>query len=180
MVRFASLFNVKEQTVTFVSGATYSLEELRAMGMSELLGAMFDFSHKLAALELNVQELGLFTAVVLVSAGEDASAGRWTRCSRMIWILQPAQTARINESVTLLQTCVLYITTVIFEIIPTFEISSSFISCFLDLFSTEVQFLGTCVFPFFKTLYFYSTVSGIIYEIKVIKMIFMMNTSMHK
>lgn len=70
MVRFASLFNVKEKTVTFVSGATYSLEELRAMGMGELLGAMFDFSHKLAALELNVQELGLFTAVVLVSAGQ--------------------------------------------------------------------------------------------------------------
>ncbi|XP_071320674.1 nuclear receptor subfamily 1 group D member 1 isoform X3 [Trachinotus anak] len=68
MVRFASLFNVKEQTVTFLSGATYSLEELQAMGMSELLGAMFDFSHKLAALELNAEELGLFTAVVLVSA----------------------------------------------------------------------------------------------------------------
>ncbi|XP_044037162.1 nuclear receptor subfamily 1 group D member 1 isoform X1 [Siniperca chuatsi] len=68
MVRFASLFNMKEQTVTFISGATYSLEELRAMGMSELLGAMFDFSLKLAALELNAQELGLFTAVVLVSA----------------------------------------------------------------------------------------------------------------
>uniref|UniRef100_A0A3Q3X413 NR LBD domain-containing protein n=1 Tax=Mola mola TaxID=94237 RepID=A0A3Q3X413_MOLML len=34
------------------------------MGMSELL----EFSHKLAALELNAQELGLFTAVVLVSA----------------------------------------------------------------------------------------------------------------
>ncbi|GAA6236354.1 nuclear receptor subfamily 1 group D member 1-like [Lates japonicus] len=68
MVRFSSLFNVKEQTVTFISGATYSLEELRAMGMNELLGAMFDFSHKLAALELNAEELGLFTAVVLVSA----------------------------------------------------------------------------------------------------------------
>uniref|UniRef100_A0A3B5BG08 Nuclear receptor subfamily 1 group D member 1 n=1 Tax=Stegastes partitus TaxID=144197 RepID=A0A3B5BG08_9TELE len=68
MVRFASLFNVKEQTVTFISGATYSLVELQAMGMSELLGAMFDFSHKLAMLELNAEELGLFTAVVLVSA----------------------------------------------------------------------------------------------------------------
>ncbi|KAI3359134.1 hypothetical protein L3Q82_002593 [Scortum barcoo] len=68
MVRFASLFNVREQTVTFISGATYSLVELQAMGMSELLGAMFDFSHKLAALELSGQELGLFTAVVLVSA----------------------------------------------------------------------------------------------------------------
>ncbi|KAK2833929.1 hypothetical protein Q5P01_017818 [Channa striata] len=68
MVRFASLFNVKEQTVTFISGATYSLVELQAMGMSELLRAMFDFSHKLAAMELNAEELGLFTAVVLVSA----------------------------------------------------------------------------------------------------------------
>lgn len=70
MVRFASLFNMKEQSVTFISGATYSLEELRAMGMSDLLGAMFDFSHKLATLELNAEELSLFTAVVLVSAGE--------------------------------------------------------------------------------------------------------------
>ncbi|XP_069021371.1 nuclear receptor subfamily 1 group D member 1 [Embiotoca jacksoni] len=68
MVRFASLFNVKEQTVTFISGATYSLMDLQAMGMSELLGTMFDFSHKLAVLELNAHELGLFTAVVLVSA----------------------------------------------------------------------------------------------------------------
>uniref|UniRef100_A0A3Q2X7E3 Nuclear receptor subfamily 1 group D member 1 n=1 Tax=Haplochromis burtoni TaxID=8153 RepID=A0A3Q2X7E3_HAPBU len=68
MVRFASLFNMKEQTVTFVSGATYNLQELRAMGMRDLLGAMFDFSHKLAALELDSEELGLFTAVVLVSA----------------------------------------------------------------------------------------------------------------
>ncbi|XP_056143364.1 nuclear receptor subfamily 1 group D member 1 [Lampris incognitus] len=68
MVRFASLFNVKEQTVTFISGATYGLEELRAMGMGELLGAMFDFSHKLSTLELSAEELGLFTAVVLVSA----------------------------------------------------------------------------------------------------------------
>lgn len=76
MVRFSTLFNMKEQTVTFISGATYSLEELRAMGMNELLGAMFDFSHKLAALELNAQELGLFTAVVLVSAGEEGAGSR--------------------------------------------------------------------------------------------------------
>ncbi|CAK6980093.1 nuclear receptor subfamily 1 group D member 1 [Scomber scombrus] len=68
MVRFSSLFNVKEQTVTFLSGATYRLEELRAMGMSGILAAMFDFSHKLAALQLSPEELGLFTAVVLVSA----------------------------------------------------------------------------------------------------------------
>ncbi|XP_053195031.1 nuclear receptor subfamily 1 group D member 1-like [Scomber japonicus] len=68
MVRFSSLFDVKEQTVTFLSGATYSLEELRSMGMSCILAAMFHFSHKLAALQLSPEELGLFTAVVLVSA----------------------------------------------------------------------------------------------------------------
>lgn len=75
MVRFASLFNMKEQTVTFISGTTYSLQELHTMGMNELLGAMFDFSYKLAALELSAEELGLFTAVVLVSAGEEGGGG---------------------------------------------------------------------------------------------------------
>ncbi|KAI7803469.1 nuclear receptor subfamily 1 group D member 1 [Triplophysa rosa] len=68
MVRFSSLFNVKEKTVTFISGATYSLEALKSMGMGDLLGTMFDFSEKLNALELSPEELGLFTAVVLVSA----------------------------------------------------------------------------------------------------------------
>ncbi|XP_023698491.1 nuclear receptor subfamily 1 group D member 1 [Paramormyrops kingsleyae] len=68
MVRFSSLFNVKEQTVTFVSGATYSLEALHDMGMGDLLGTMFDFSEKLSGLKLSAEELGLFTAVVLISA----------------------------------------------------------------------------------------------------------------
>uniref|UniRef100_A0A8C1B6N5 Nuclear receptor subfamily 1 group D member 1 n=1 Tax=Cyprinus carpio carpio TaxID=630221 RepID=A0A8C1B6N5_CYPCA len=68
MVRFSSLFNVKERTVTFISGTTYSLEALKSMGMGDLLGTMFDFSEKLNALELSAEELGLFTAVVLVSA----------------------------------------------------------------------------------------------------------------
>ncbi|KAI1884190.1 hypothetical protein AGOR_G00223880 [Albula goreensis] len=68
MVRFASLFNVKEKTVTFISGATYSLDVLHSMGMGDLLGTMFDFSEKLSVLDLSPEELGLFTAVVLVSA----------------------------------------------------------------------------------------------------------------
>ncbi|XP_043091064.1 nuclear receptor subfamily 1 group D member 1 [Puntigrus tetrazona] len=68
MVRFSSLFNLKERTVTFISGTTYSLEALKSMGMGDLLGTMFDFSEKLNALELSAEELGLFTAVVLVSA----------------------------------------------------------------------------------------------------------------
>lgn len=67
MVRFASLFNVAEKTVTFISGTTYSIEALKSMGMGDLLGTMFDFSEKLGALELSAEELGLFTAVVLVS-----------------------------------------------------------------------------------------------------------------
>ncbi|XP_004633776.1 nuclear receptor subfamily 1 group D member 1 isoform X2 [Octodon degus] len=68
MVRFASLFNVKDQTVMFLSRTTYSLQELGAMGMGDLLSAMFDFSEKLNSLALTEEELGLFTAVVLVSA----------------------------------------------------------------------------------------------------------------
>lgn len=82
MVRFASLFNVKEKTVTFISGATYSLEALHSMGMGDLLGTMFDFSEKLNGLELSAEELGLFTAVVLVSAGEGEQPGNMEHIHR--------------------------------------------------------------------------------------------------
>ncbi|XP_028835785.1 nuclear receptor subfamily 1 group D member 2a [Denticeps clupeoides] len=68
MVRFVSLFDVKERTVTFLSGRKYSLEALRSMGAGELLNSMFEFSEKLLALQLNEEEMSLFTAVVLVSA----------------------------------------------------------------------------------------------------------------
>ncbi|XP_018605876.1 nuclear receptor subfamily 1 group D member 2b isoform X2 [Scleropages formosus] len=68
VVRFASLFDAKERTVTFLSGRKYSVEELRSMGAGDLLNSMFDFSHKLNALNLNEEEMSLFTAVVLVSA----------------------------------------------------------------------------------------------------------------
>ncbi|XP_075033208.1 nuclear receptor subfamily 1 group D member 1 [Mixophyes fleayi] len=68
MVRFASLFDVRERSLRFLSGATYSLPELQAMGMGELLSSMFDFSEKLASLNLSQEELGIFTALVLVSA----------------------------------------------------------------------------------------------------------------
>lgn len=76
MVRFASLFNVKEQTVTFMSRTKYSLEELWGMGMGDLLTSMFEFSEKLSALDLSEEELGLFTAVVLVSAGRQLARSR--------------------------------------------------------------------------------------------------------
>lgn len=75
MVRFASLFDVKDRTVTFLGGRKYSLDVLRAMGASELLNSMFDFSEKLMNLGLSEEEMSLFTAVVLVSAGGSARLG---------------------------------------------------------------------------------------------------------
>lgn len=68
MVRFCSLFDPKERTVTFLNGQTYSLASLRALGMGSLLDAMFEFSEKLASLCLEPDEMALFMAVVLVSA----------------------------------------------------------------------------------------------------------------
>ncbi|XP_023153451.2 nuclear receptor subfamily 1 group D member 1-like [Amphiprion ocellaris] len=68
MVRFCSLFDPKERTVTFLNGQTYSLASLRALGMGSLLDAMFDFSEKLESLGLEPDEMALFMAVVLVSA----------------------------------------------------------------------------------------------------------------
>ncbi|XP_074168850.1 nuclear receptor subfamily 1 group D member 2 isoform X3 [Rhinolophus sinicus] len=70
MVRFASLFDAKERTVTFLSGKKYSVDDLHSMGAGDLLNSMFEFSEKLNALQLSDEEMSLFTAVVLVSAGE--------------------------------------------------------------------------------------------------------------
>lgn len=69
MVRFCSLFDAKQRTVTFLNGQTYPLVSLRALGMGTLLDAMFDFSEKLSMLGLESDETSLFMAVVLVSAG---------------------------------------------------------------------------------------------------------------
>lgn len=68
VVRFASLFDVKNRTVTFLGGKKYSMDTLRAMGAGDLLNSMFDFSEKLMNLGLSEEEMNLFTAVVLVSA----------------------------------------------------------------------------------------------------------------
>ncbi|XP_024241694.1 nuclear receptor subfamily 1 group D member 2 [Oncorhynchus tshawytscha] len=68
MVRFASLFDVAERTVTFLTGKCYSLELLRSLRARQLLTSMCDFSEKLAALQLDKDEMSLFIAVVLVSA----------------------------------------------------------------------------------------------------------------
>ncbi|KAK2874595.1 hypothetical protein QQF64_003271 [Cirrhinus molitorella] len=68
MVRFCSLFNAKERTVTFLNGQTYPLASLRVLGMGNLLDAMFEFSEKLGNMGLEADEMALFMAVVLVSA----------------------------------------------------------------------------------------------------------------
>ncbi|XP_068431331.1 nuclear receptor subfamily 1 group D member 2b [Clinocottus analis] len=68
VVRFASLFDVKDRTVTFLGGKKYNVDTLRAMGAGDLLNSMFDFSEKLINLGLSEEEMSLFTAVVLVSA----------------------------------------------------------------------------------------------------------------
>lgn len=70
MVRFCSLFNHKERSVTFLNGQTYPLGTLRGLGMGSLLDAMFEFSSKLSSLDLESDEMALFMAVVLVSAGK--------------------------------------------------------------------------------------------------------------
>ncbi|KAK7146711.1 hypothetical protein R3I94_009522 [Phoxinus phoxinus] len=72
MVRFVPLFDVKERTVTFLSGTKYSVDLLRSMGAGELLNCMFEFSEKLSVLQLNEEEMSLFSAVVLVSADRSA------------------------------------------------------------------------------------------------------------
>lgn len=71
MVRFCTLFNAQKHTVTFLNGQTYSLATLRAFGMGSLLDAMFEFSEKLGSLGLEPDEMALFMAVVLVSAGKN-------------------------------------------------------------------------------------------------------------
>lgn len=75
MVRFCTLFNAQKHTVTFLNGQTYSLSTLRAFGMGSLLDAMFEFSEKLGSLGLEPDEMALFMAVVLVSAGERLTQG---------------------------------------------------------------------------------------------------------
>ncbi|XP_022597365.1 nuclear receptor subfamily 1 group D member 1-like [Seriola dumerili] len=77
MVRFCTLFNAEERTVTFLNGQTYPLSTLRALGMGSLLDAMFEFSEKLGSLRLEPDEMALFMAVVLVSADRSGISDMW-------------------------------------------------------------------------------------------------------
>ncbi|XP_054905919.1 nuclear receptor subfamily 1, group D, member 4a [Poeciliopsis prolifica] len=74
MVRFCTLFNAEQRTVTFLNGQTYPLSTLRVLGMGSLLDAMFEFSEKLGSLGLEPDEMALFMAVVLVSADRSGIA----------------------------------------------------------------------------------------------------------
>uniref|UniRef100_UPI00358FB216 nuclear receptor subfamily 1 group D member 2-like n=1 Tax=Myxine glutinosa TaxID=7769 RepID=UPI00358FB216 len=67
-VRFSSLFDPESRTVRFHNGRSYSLAELQNLGMGNLLHAMFEFTEKLASLQLSPDEMDLFSGVVLVSA----------------------------------------------------------------------------------------------------------------
>ncbi|GLD46101.1 nuclear receptor subfamily 1 group D member 1-like protein [Lates japonicus] len=77
MVRFCTLFNAGDRTVTFLNGQTYPLSTLRALGMGSLLDAMFEFSEKLGSLGLEPDEMALFMAVVLVSADRSGISDMW-------------------------------------------------------------------------------------------------------
>ncbi|XP_034393528.1 nuclear receptor subfamily 1, group D, member 4a isoform X2 [Cyclopterus lumpus] len=77
MVRFCTLFNADDRTVTFLNGQTYPLSTLRALGMGSLLDAMFDFSERLSSLGLEPDEMALFMAVVLVSADCSGITDMW-------------------------------------------------------------------------------------------------------
>ncbi|XP_062842644.1 nuclear receptor subfamily 1, group D, member 4b [Trichomycterus rosablanca] len=68
LVRFCSLFDARQRMVTFLSGQTYPLASLRALGMGTLLDGMFEFSEKLTTLGLEQDEMALFMAVVLLSS----------------------------------------------------------------------------------------------------------------
>ncbi|XP_008317114.1 nuclear receptor subfamily 1, group D, member 4a [Cynoglossus semilaevis] len=77
MVRFCTLFNFEERTVTFLNGQTYPLPTLHVLGMGSLLEAMFEFSEKLGSLGLEPDEMALFMAVVLVSADRSGISDTW-------------------------------------------------------------------------------------------------------
>lgn len=84
MVRFCTLFNAENHTVTFLNGQTYPLSSLRALGMGSLLDAMFEFSEKLGSLGLEPDEMALFMAVVLVSAGRQETLFIDKCCTRVM------------------------------------------------------------------------------------------------
>ncbi|XP_006861501.1 PREDICTED: nuclear receptor ROR-gamma isoform X1 [Chrysochloris asiatica] len=67
LVRMCRAYNADNHTV-FFEGKYGGMELFRALGCSELIGAIFDFSHSLSALRFSEDEIALYTALVLINA----------------------------------------------------------------------------------------------------------------
>uniref|UniRef100_A0A8C5K6Q5 RAR-related orphan receptor gamma n=1 Tax=Jaculus jaculus TaxID=51337 RepID=A0A8C5K6Q5_JACJA len=67
LVRMCRAYNADNHTV-FFEGKYGGVELFRALGCSELISSMFDFSHSLSALRFSEDEIALYTALVLINA----------------------------------------------------------------------------------------------------------------
>ncbi|XP_008059632.1 nuclear receptor ROR-gamma isoform X2 [Carlito syrichta] len=67
LVRMCRAYNADNHTV-FFEGKYGGMELFRALGCSELISSIFDFSHSLSALHFSEDEIALYTALVLINA----------------------------------------------------------------------------------------------------------------
>ncbi|XP_021051497.1 nuclear receptor ROR-gamma isoform X2 [Mus pahari] len=67
LVRMCRAYNASNHTV-FFEGKYGGVELFRALGCSELISSIFDFSHFLSALCFSEDEIALYTALVLINA----------------------------------------------------------------------------------------------------------------
>lgn len=67
LVRMCRAYNADNHTV-FFEGKYGGMELFRALGCSELISSIFDFSHFLSALHFSEDEIALYTALVLINA----------------------------------------------------------------------------------------------------------------
>uniref|UniRef100_H0XUY5 RAR related orphan receptor C n=1 Tax=Otolemur garnettii TaxID=30611 RepID=H0XUY5_OTOGA len=67
LVRMCRAYNADNHTV-FFEGKYGGMELFRALGCSELISSIFDFSHSLSALRFSEDEIALYTALVLINA----------------------------------------------------------------------------------------------------------------
>ncbi len=74
LVHLACLFDNQTNTMLFTNGKLYkrvSMPITNSAGF--LLDSMFDFAERLNALQLTDEEIALFSAVVIISAGMDST-----------------------------------------------------------------------------------------------------------
>ncbi|KAK2500908.1 hypothetical protein MC885_018120 [Smutsia gigantea] len=67
LVRMCRAYNADNHTV-FFEGKYGGMELFRALGCSELISSIFDFSRSLSALRFSEDEIALYTALVLINA----------------------------------------------------------------------------------------------------------------